>query len=103
MAVNQAVARTAPISIIVRTPQSRLVDNLTGLSGGDRAKVGANRARRFVGRRRVLAFVDGREFENSGAGLPTAHSAERHQSADLAPDPGGGGLHYCGAAPDHST
>ena len=46
--------------------------------------------------------MDGREFENSGAGLPTAHSAERHQFADLAPDPGGGGLHYCRAAPNHS-
>ena len=31
--MNQAVARTAPISIILTTPQSRLVDNLTGLSG----------------------------------------------------------------------
>ena len=33
IAVNQAVARTAPISIILTTPQSRLVDNLTGLGG----------------------------------------------------------------------
>ena len=47
----------------------------------DRAKVGANRARRFVGRRRVLAFVDGREFENSGAGLNTVRLRRFSQSS----------------------
>ena len=30
---NQAVARTAPISIILTTPQTRPMDNLTGLIG----------------------------------------------------------------------